>query len=87
MVRGGARPKRSAAIAYGRAKGKGPSVGKSVKSDARQERLAAALRENLKRRKLRARALAEDELEGPVETGASAPDPLPGSPNKRADQR
>jgi len=87
MVRGGARPKRSAAIAYGRAKGKGPSVGKSVKSVQHQQRLAAALRENLKRRKLRARALAEDELEGPVETGASATDPLPGSPNKAADQR
>ena len=62
-------------------------MGKSVKSDARQERLAAALRENLKRRKLRTRALAEDDREGPVDTGAPAPDPLPGSPNKPADQR
>ena len=31
-----------------------------AKSSARQDRLAAALRENLKRRKARERALAED---------------------------
>jgi len=60
-------------------------VGKSVKSDARQQRLAAALRENLKRRKLRTRALAEDRPEGQVETDALAPDLPSGRPNKAAD--
>jgi hypothetical protein len=34
------------------------------KEEEREERLAAALRENLKRRKAQARALSEDEQKG-----------------------
>ena len=46
-----------------------------MKPDARKERLAAALRENLKRRKARERALAG--------AGAAKAEPLPkGRPNK-----
>ena len=59
-------------------------MGKSVKSDARQGRLAAALRENLKRRKTRARALAEDGSEAPVQTDVPAPDPPSARPAKTA---
>jgi hypothetical protein len=45
-------------------KGKGSRLGKSVKSAGRQERLAAALRENLKRRKAKDRAMGGDGTEG-----------------------
>ncbi len=38
-------------------------MGKSLKSADRQQRLAAALRENLKRRKARNRAVADDHRE------------------------
>jgi len=61
-------------------------VGKTVKSVQHQQRLAAALRENLKRRKTRARALAEDGPDGPLETDVPASDPPSGRPNKAADR-
>jgi len=41
-------------------------VGKSVKSAAKQERLAAALRENLKRRKSKDRAVSTDGAQAPA---------------------
>lgn len=53
-------------------KGKGSRVGKSVKSAGRQERLAAALRENLKRRKAKDRATGSDGTEG-----SEQPSPIP----------
>jgi hypothetical protein len=45
-------------------KGKGSLVAISLKSAGRQERLAAALRENLKRRKARAQAPADEPCSG-----------------------
>jgi len=41
-------------------KGKGSGLGKSIKSAGHQERLAAALRANLKRRKAKGRATKGD---------------------------
>ncbi len=61
-------------------------MGKSVKSDARQERLAAALRENLKRRKLRARALVDDGPQAPVRGDGPAFDSPSGRRNKVTDR-
>ena len=54
---GGLKARGSAAITQGWAKGKGFSLPKSGKSEARRERLEGALRANLKRRKARERAL------------------------------
>ena len=50
--------------------------GKASKWAARSERLSAALRENLKRRKAQARGRAEEEPAepGPDEAGPPAPD-------------
>ncbi|MDE2163003.1 MAG: hypothetical protein KGL29_06905 [Alphaproteobacteria bacterium] len=56
-----------------RRKGKGSGVAKSGKSTERQERLAAALRENLKRRKARDRALAATPSPGGAETASELP--------------
>ena len=64
-----------------RRKGKGSGVVKSGKSTERQERLAAALRENLKRRKTRDRALAagvrQAAGEGASEMPVSGPSQTP----------
>jgi len=49
----------------------------SPKSPEQRERLAAALRENLKRRKARARALAEAAAPGPATAPPKPPDPDP----------
>jgi hypothetical protein len=65
-------------------KGKGRGVAKSVKSAERQERLAAALRENLKRRKTHARALADHAGEGPAEAAAHPLDSSPDRPKRAA---
>ena len=54
-------------------KGKGSGVGKSVKSAGHQERLAAALRANLKRRKAKGRAAAGAD---PERNGGPDCDPL-----------
>ncbi len=48
-------------------------MGKSLKSADRQQRLAAALRENLKRRKARDRAAAEDHREHGDPPGGDRP--------------
>jgi hypothetical protein len=58
-------------------------VANSVKSAAQREKLAAALRENLKRRKARARAAADQAAE-PV---AAPPTPHPVPPADEADRR
>lgn len=55
------------------------------KSPEARERLAAALRENLKRRKARARALAAGPTADPaaplaLQDGADAPEPPPSDP-------
>ena len=52
--------------------------GMKIKSSFRQDRLAAALRENLKRRKARERALTT----GAVSQGASPPEPRPNKAKK-----
>lgn len=54
-------------------------MAESDKSTDRQERLAAALRENLKRRKTRDRALAGGGRQG---GGESAPETPGSSPNR-----
>jgi hypothetical protein len=71
-------------------KGKGSCVAVSPKSPEARERLAAALRENLKRRKARARALNGDPADtltgagsGHDEDGAAPP---PGQPDEAAKQ-
>ena len=51
-------------------------MAKPGKSAERRERLAAALRENLKRRKARVRAKAAGGAEAPAETAACAPESL-----------
>ena len=56
-------------------KGKGSGVSKTVKSAQQQERLAAALRENLRRRKVRAQARHATDV-------PEAPNPPPESPKK-----
>ncbi|MBU6299435.1 MAG: hypothetical protein KGJ79_13345 [Alphaproteobacteria bacterium] len=50
-------------------------MAKSGKSAGRQERLAAALRENLKRRKTRDRALAAEPQHDPDEGASKLPVP------------
>ncbi len=57
--------------------GKGSRMGKSVKSSSRQERLAAALRENLKRRKAKGRVLGADGPEGDERPGPVSPSARP----------
>ena len=57
-------------------KGKGP-VPRSPKSPEQRERLAAALRENLLRRKARARALAGQEAPQGSESGEKPSRSLP----------
>lgn len=63
--------------------GKGSVVAKSLKSPGRQERLAAALRENLKRRKAQARTAAvpagkaAEASSGQGSPAAEAPSPRP----------
>ena len=59
-------------------------MAKSGKSAERRERLAAALRENLKRRKARARALTGEEAQTQTDTKAGAPDLPAAGPNKAA---
>lgn len=54
-------------------KGKGSCVAVSPKSSEARERLAAALRENLKRRKARARSLAARGLDNEGEVTAPLP--------------
>lgn len=56
-------------------KGKGSGVSKTVKSAERQARLAAALRENLRRRKARTRV--QPSMDVP-----ESPNPPPESPKK-----
>jgi hypothetical protein len=52
-----------------------------------EARLAAALRENLRRRKARSRALAEDSASPAPETGeATATEPTGGGQKSRTDQ-
>jgi hypothetical protein len=51
---------------------------------ARQERLAAALRENLKRRKARTRALGETSAKAPRDAAHPAEEPSSLSPNPAA---
>lgn len=53
-----------------------------VKSDARRERLAAALRENLKRRKARQRALAVPAKTGAPDNSPTFRDDPTGEPTK-----
>ncbi|MGA7674412.1 MAG: hypothetical protein WCA78_05125 [Rhizomicrobium sp.] len=62
-------------------------MAKSTNSAARRERLAAALRENLKRRKARVRALADEEVPAQADAKASATDLPAAGPNKAAKTR
>jgi hypothetical protein len=59
------------------------SEGKKAQSEARKERLAAALRENLKRRKAQARAKA---VASPRDRAGGAQGPAPGRPNPAANK-
>ena len=59
-------------------------MAKPGKSAERRERLAAALRENLKRRKARVRAQAAEGVETPAEAAVRAPDLPAAGPNKAA---
>jgi hypothetical protein len=61
-------------------------VAKPGKSAERRKRLAAALRENLKRRKARARAQAVGGPEPPAEGAGHAPDLPSADPNKAANR-
>jgi hypothetical protein len=63
-------------------KGKGSPVGKSVKSAGHQERLAAALRANLKRRKAKGRATAEGNPERDIQADRDPPASLPDDTSK-----
>jgi hypothetical protein len=58
-------------------------VAKSANSAERRERLAAALRENLKRRKARARTGTGEGAHPPAQAPAHAPD-LPGAGSDKA---
>ena len=57
---------------------------KSANSAERRERLAVALRENLKRRKAKARALSGAEDRAPAGLKAGTPDLPPADPKKAA---
>jgi hypothetical protein len=59
-------------------------VVKSGKSAERRERLAAALRDNLKRRKARLRAMDGEGSQAPTEAVIRAPDLPAAGPNKAA---
>jgi hypothetical protein len=59
-------------------------VAKPGKSAERRERLAAALRENLKRRKARVRAGAGDGTQTPADAAVHTPDLPAVGPNKTA---
>ena len=59
-------------------------MAKPGKSAERRERLAAALRENLKRRKARVRAQAAEGAETPAEAAVRAPDLPAAGPDKAA---
>jgi hypothetical protein len=62
-------------------------VAKPGKSAERRERLAAALRENLKRRKARVRAQAADGAQTPAEAAAHPLDMPAAAPNKAVKPR
>ena len=57
-------------------------MAKSGKSAQRRERLASALRDNLKRRNARLRALHEEGLQAQAEAVVRAPDLPAAAPNK-----
>jgi hypothetical protein len=57
-------------------------VAKSAKSAERRERLAVALRENLKRRKAKARALSGTEDDAPTGAKTGEADLPPADPKK-----
>ena len=59
---------------------------KPGKSAERRERLAAALRENLKRRKARLRVQVADGAKTPVDAAIRAPDLPVAGPNKAANR-
>ena len=59
-------------------------MAKPGKSAERRERLAAALRENLKRRKARVRAQAAEGADTQAEAAVRAPDLPAAGPNKAA---
>ena len=59
-------------------------MAKPGKSAERRERLAAALRENLKRRKARVRAQAAEDVVTPAEAAVRAPDLPAAGPDKAA---
>jgi hypothetical protein len=61
-------------------------VAKSANSAERRERLAVALRDNLKRRKARARAQAADGTQTPAEAADHPPDSPAVGPNKAANR-
>ena len=69
------------------AKGKGSGVSKTVKSAERQERLAAALRENLRRRKAGARPAQGPAAPASGEDAPVAPNPPPDRPKNAPKSR
>jgi hypothetical protein len=85
-------PERRRAIAragrYSRWAGEGKGW---MSAESRKDRLAAALRENLKRRKARSRAVAERPAEPPDPTepldSAKGTDPFPGDATQTPDGR